>query len=97
MSDNNSSLPLRSFAELKGKTFLIPYQQRGYKWTKANVEELLTDLRDFINCADVTKKMYCLQPLAVVDMGKEIYSVIDGQQRLTTLYLLYIYLFSYFS
>ena len=64
MSDNNSSLPLRSFAELKGKTFLIPYQQRGYKWTKANVEELLTDLRDFINCADVTKKMYCLQPLA---------------------------------
>ena len=95
MSDNNSSLPLRSFAELKGKTFLIPYQQRGYKWTKANVEELLTDLRDFINCADVTKKMYCLQPLAVVDMGKEIYSVIDGQQRLTTLYLLYIYLHGY--
>lgn len=95
MSDNNRSLPLKSFSELKGKTFLIPYQQRGYKWTKANVEELLTDLRDFINCADVTKKMYCLQPLAVVDMGKEIYSVIDGQQRLTTLYLLYIYLHGY--
>lgn len=95
MSDNNRSLPLKSFSELKGKTFLIPYQQRGYKWTKANVKELLTDLRDFINCADVTKKMYCLQPLAVVDMGKEIYSVIDGQQRLTTLYLLYIYLHGY--
>ena len=95
MSDNNRSLPLKSFSELKRKTFLIPYQQRGYKWTKANVKELLTDLRDFINCADVTKKMYCLQPLAVVDMGKEIYSVIDGQQRLTTLYLLYIYLHGY--
>lgn len=91
MSDNNSSLPLRSFAELKGKTFLIPYQQRGYKWTKANVEELLTDLRDFINCADVTKKMYCLQPLAVVDMGKEIYSVIDATNSDLPLYIYYTF------
>lgn len=89
---NNKELPLKSFPELKEKIFHIPYQQRGYKWTTSNVEELLNDLRDFIDCTNLSKKTYCLQPLAVVNIGEEKYSVLDGQQRLTTLYLLYIYL-----
>lgn len=89
---NNKELDLRAFAELKGKTFHIPYQQRGYKWTKSNVEELLVDLKEFIECKDETKKVYCLQPLAVVQLDDKKYSVLDGQQRLTTLYLLYMYL-----
>ena len=88
-SDSNSELPLKPFSELKGMTFHIPYQQRGYKWTVSNVEELLNDLRDF---NDSSKKLYCLQPLAVVPLGENKYSVLDGQQRLTTLYLLYVYL-----
>ena len=38
--------------------------------------------------------MYCLQPLVlIVPLGDERYSVIDGQQRLTTLYLLHMYLY----
>lgn len=88
-SNSNSELPLKPFSELKGMTFHIPYQQRGYKWTVSNVEELLNDLRDF---NDSSKKLYCLQPLAVVPLGENKYSVLDGQQRLTTLYLLYVYL-----
>lgn len=81
------------FAELKGKTYIIPYQQRGYKWTSSNVEELLCDLREFIEETNSKKRIYCLQPLAVVPVGVNRYVVLDGQQRLTTLYLLYKYLY----
>ena len=46
MKYNHKELPLVPFSELKGKTYVIPYQQRGYKWTSSNVEELLCDLRE---------------------------------------------------
>lgn len=81
------------FAELKGRTYIIPFQQRGYKWTSSNVEELLCDLREFIEETNSKKRIYCLQPLAVVPVGVNSYVVLDGQQRLTTLYLLYKYLY----
>jgi hypothetical protein len=41
--------------------------------------------------APENKRVYCLQPLAVVPLSGK-YSVLDGQQRLTTLFLLYKYL-----
>lgn len=90
---NQKELPLVPFSELKGKTYVIPYQQRGYKWTSSNVEELLYDLREFIEDANPQKCIYCLQPLAIVSVGENRYTVLDGQQRLTTLYLLYKYLY----
>ena len=90
---NQKELPLVPFSELKGKTYVIPYQQRGYKWTSSNVEELLCDLREFIEDANPQKCIYCLQPLAIVSAGDNRYTVLDGQQRLTTLYLLYKYLY----
>lgn len=88
-------LPLKPFGDLKGKTFVIPFQQRGYKWTSSNVEELLDDLREFIENADSKKRVYCLQPLALFRTGENCYAVIDGQQRLTTLYLLYKFLYGF--
>lgn len=101
MSDNSNQIPMRSFSQLKGETFLIPSQQRGYKWTPANIKELISDLWEFINSPS-NKRMYCLQPLAIVPQedvcsscGLPLnikYSVLDGQQRLTTLFLLYKYL-----
>ena len=93
MGENSTqqNLELRSVSELKGTTFIIPFQQRGYKWTQDNVRILLDDILDFINS---DKMMYCLQPLAVVDRGDNKYEVIDGQQRLTTLFLIYKYLFA---
>lgn len=90
---NQKELPLMPFAELKGRTYIIPFQQRGYKWTSSNVEELLCDLREFIEETNSKKRIYCLQPLAVVPVGVNSYVVLDGQQRLTTLYLLYKYLY----
>ena len=37
-------LPLIPFPQLKGKTFVIPYQQRGYKWTSSNMEAYVRDM-----------------------------------------------------
>lgn len=85
-------LQLKALKELKGGTFIIPFQQRGYKWTQNNVKELLYDIKDFMDCPNTSKRIYCLQPLTVVNKGDNRYSILDGQQRLTTLFLLYMYL-----
>lgn len=85
-------LPLKALKDLKGLIFSIPFQQRGYKWTQNNVKELLCDIKDFIECKNTSKRVYCLQPLAVVNKGDNVYGVLDGQQRLTTLFLLYMFL-----
>lgn len=90
MSNSLSEINLKAFEELLGFTFVIPSQQRGYKWTSKNVEELLKDLWEFSK--QENKNMYCLQPIAVVKHGERKYEVLDGQQRLTTLFLLYKYL-----
>ena len=81
---------MKAFKDLSEFTFVIPSQQRGYKWTSENVEELLKDLWEFTK--QKTKNIYCLQPIAVVKNGECEYEVLDGQQRLTTLFLLYKYL-----
>ncbi len=83
-------IELKAIGDLKGYSFVIPYLQRGYKWTEPNINVLLEDLKQFIS-ENNEKKMYCLQPVAVVKKGDK-YSIIDGQQRLTTLYLIYKYL-----
>lgn len=69
----------------KGKTFTIPYQQRGYRWRVRNLLELLSDLIEFIE--HPTSKCYCLQPLAISEEGNTC-KIWDGQQRLTTLFIL---------
>lgn len=90
---NSEQIPMKAIAELKGYNFIIPSQQRGYKWTSENIYELIHDFLDFIGKYE-TKKVYCLQPLAVVPKGGKSYSVLDGQQRLTTLFLLFKVVFN---
>ena len=90
MRENKEEIYMKAFKDLSEFTFVIPSQQRGYKWTSENVEELLKDLWEFTK--QKTKNIYCLQPIAVVKNGECEYEVLDGQQRLTTLFLLYKYL-----
>ncbi|MBB6370574.1 DUF262 domain-containing protein [Chryseobacterium shigense] len=66
--------------------FYIPSYQRGYRWDKDQITDLLEDLYDFIY---ITKgEKYCLQPIVVKKMQDERYEVLDGQQRLTTIFIL---------
>ena len=69
---------------VQGK-FYIPSYQRGYRWQKDQVYRLLDDI--YTNGA----KSYCLQPV-VVRKHDDRYELIDGQQRLTTLYILLKYI-----
>lgn len=77
--------------------FTIPSYQRGYRWGEREVEELLNDIfchaneQKFFEVKNKKFKSYYLQPIVVKKTGKQEYEVIDGQQRLTTIYLLYKY------
>ena len=87
---------MKSISELKDNIFVIPTHQRGYRWRNDNVEALLNDIKEFIEEKKPSinqKRVYCLQPLAVTEITPNKYNVEDGQQRLTTLFLLHKYLF----
>ena len=90
-------LEIKHVADLLTMKFNIPNYQRGYRWERKHVEALLDDFYGFSETTQ-SGKFYCIQPLAVVcnkNLGTEqepVYDVIDGQQRLTTLYLLLSFL-----
>ena len=74
--------------------FWIPAYQRGYRWKPLQVTQLLDDVWEFIQNSEGGKReaFYCLQPLVVKPHQDGRYEVVDGQQRLMTIYLLLTYL-----
>lgn len=69
--------------------YRIPAYQRGYRWTRQQVTQLLEDIRDFAKRENPqSEEFYCLQPLVLKANGDGRYEVVDGQQRLTTLLLI---------
>lgn len=87
----SSNLYLKNIYELLGEAFYIPAYQRGYRWTALQVKELLDDIWEFTKTEKDKSAFYCLQPIVVV-RGKDDWQVVDGQQRLTTLYIILHYL-----
>ena len=71
--------------------FNVPAYQRGYRWNELHVKDLLDDLLEFMQETN-RGKFYCLQPLVVKKIGENRYNVIDGQQRLTTIFIILKYL-----
>ena len=63
----------------------VPIYQRNYAWDSDQIEQLIEDIRS-------TKNDYFLGNLIVNQKENNVYEVIDGQQRLTTLFLLERYL-----
>ena len=63
-------------------TFVVRAYQRGYRWTSTEVEHLLDDLHESGGAS------YYLQPIVVKNLEEGRWELIDGQQRLTTLFLL---------
>ena len=74
------------FSEV-GVRYVIPRYQRAYAWEEKEIEQLIDDICD----DNDPKRDYYIGSLIVArrkaDDGVE-YEVIDGQQRLTTIYLL---------
>ena len=73
--------------------YIIPIYQRNYAWEEPQVVQLIVDINDYAikkECKD-----YYIGTLIVFEREKDgeiIYETIDGQQRLTTLFILLTYL-----
>ena len=63
--------------------YIVPIFQRNYAWSKREIEQLLNDILS-------SEDKYFLGSLIVHKNEDDLYEVIDGQQRLTTLYILLI-------
>ncbi|MBQ6975109.1 MAG: DUF262 domain-containing protein [Selenomonadaceae bacterium] len=94
---SNAKLETRLVNEIEGK-FFVPSYQRGYRWGTDEVTRLLDDVYNLLNFNSgknpfTDSKNYCLQPIVVKKLGENYFEVIDGQQRLTTLFLIYAYMY----
>lgn len=87
---NNVLVPeLLSIGQLFTAKYLVPVYQRNYAWRVEQIEQLISDVHDAMLADDD----YFLGNLVVILRASgEVFEVIDGQQRLTTLYLLLTFL-----
>lgn len=99
----SANLCIKPIYRLLEDNFYIPRYQRGYRWGKQEITELLNDLKEYCELIsdreNKVSKFYCLQPVVVKEKewlkdNETIkgWEVIDGQQRLTTLFLILNYL-----
>lgn len=114
---SNNLVDIRTIGSLlDGKNhFYVPSYQRGYRWTKKQVEDLLGDLYSFRKqyenrSSNHVGNFYCLQPVIVRkitdfqlrslalgeinanDESVNLWELVDGQQRLTSIFILLSYL-----
>jgi uncharacterized protein with ParB-like and HNH nuclease domain len=82
---NDINLEPKLVGEIKGE-FYVPAYQRGYRW-KEEVKMLLNDIQEIEE-----GKNYSLQPIVVRKIGDRRFELIDGQQRLTTIFLIFRYM-----
>lgn len=97
---NDITAEKKKLASLLSEKYTIDYFQREYKWERKHIEQLLVDLEAAFmsnyeerhTIADVSNyNCYYLGPVVVSRSGRN-RSIVDGQQRLTSVTLLLIYL-----
>lgn len=70
-------------------TYEVPIYQRNYAWEKNEISTLIQDVYDaFVENKKRNHKTYYIGTLVSFHKGDNVYEVIDGQQRLTTIYLI---------
>lgn len=99
--ENKIEASNRSILEvLEKKKYTVDYYQREYSWEQHHIEQLVTDLCNaFLDNYDASHSRkdvaeynsYYLGPFVLSEKGGK-RSIIDGQQRLTSLTLFLIYL-----
>ena len=102
------SVEMCSIGELLNYNFVIPSYQRGYRWDEIQVNDLLNDIYEFHqnnnegfyclqplvlkNISDEKISDKKILDELKLENKDNVYEVIDGQQRLTTIYLILKYL-----
>ena len=79
------NLKTKFIGNIRGE-FYVPSYQRGYRW-KEEVDMLLNDIDDIEEGQN-----YSLQPIVVKNIGENKYELIDGQQRMTTIFMILKYI-----
>lgn len=77
-------LDIRTVGRISGK-FFVPRYQRGYRWGPTEVKRLLDDVSG-------SQGPYSLQPIVVLPRADGSWELVDGQQRLTTIFLIFNFL-----
>ena len=70
----------------ESKTYMIPVYQRNYAWEEDEITALIKDVYD--SACKNPKAPYYIGTLVTFKRGESEYEVIDGQQRLTTIYII---------
>jgi uncharacterized protein with ParB-like and HNH nuclease domain len=97
--ETSNNISIKTISDLLKSNFFIPSYQRGYRWSEQQVTDLLDDVWEFINKQNKRDdEWYCLQPVVLIKSDDDIktknnligdwHDVIDGQQRLTTIFLI---------
>jgi len=73
-------ITLLPIGDLVKKKFLIPNYQRGYRWDRQQVRDLLEDIKEFMGkSSNARDDFYCLQPLVVCE------TIADGAEFVNAL------------
>ncbi len=65
--------------------YKIPIYQRNYAWERDEIRALIKDVYDSLK---LSKLVYYIGTLVTYKRDENVYEIIDGQQRLTTIYIL---------
>ena len=94
MSNNQENKYLKELSIkklFKSGNYIVPIYQRNYAWSEKEITQLIDDINDYCkenkDKKENEKNNYYIGTL-VVYKKDNIYEIIDGQQRLTTLYIL---------
>ncbi|MNP95933.1 hypothetical protein D3C85_84980 [compost metagenome] len=87
----SNSIGLKSIGTIINERtfFFVDSYQRGYKWDEDQVKDLLNDINEFETGKN--GDFYCLQPVVVKEQSDKI-ELIDGQQRMTTIFIILSFL-----
>lgn len=80
-----------SYLEQKNHAFVIPIYQRYYDWQQAQCQRLFLDIETSIK--EQNKHFFGAVVYVVDSSNEQKHIIIDGQQRITTLSLLYLALY----
>ena len=85
MSNNNDLKPYYIKELLENHKYVIPIYQRKFAWGVEEISQFITDISDYAN---ENEQAYYIGTLIVDKKDNGLLEIIDGQQRLTTLYIL---------
>ena len=84
----NGTITLKAINDILGKCFFIPDYQRGYRWGRQQVEDLLNDLLEFseeVSESQDTERIYCLQPLVIRQRKNSDHNSTDEQPHMNAI------------